>query len=259
MKASDFTITELQKIRGHYSTEEMAALFEGDVDLTIKYIRLHTLPPVNYVRQLPFNFLVEELINYGYPGMAQRYGVSVAFLQKIIQNHPSRGEPPFDGEPYWPPTYDDIGAALSPDIFAFSSVAALFGHKTKGKLSSVGNMEVNFGRFAETYYLAHRGTDILEDTNEIDPRAPYDFIDSEYGKVNVKASKVHYRAGGQKYWHFSTSSQENCDYLALIGFDQDKVVEFVAMIKSGIKTQKSFSVTAMELVDNPDYKVFNPR
>jgi len=88
------------------------------------------------------------------------------------------------------------------------------------------------GRRAELEYAKFRGDAIIEDCNlSQGSQATTDFIDREYGRVNVKSSqrykyKASTRQGNPYYWKFSTSSLEKSDHVAILCYD-DKMLKLL--------------------------------
>jgi hypothetical protein len=210
MKPQNLPRDALQRLRFTYRrVEDLVKLFEGDEEEVVREIKRRTKPPVSYLKHQTNKYLVRGLIKYGYPGMAKRYGVSVSFLRKLVTERTT-----LDVDLLVDRNFDDLT-----DILPFNSVRIALGiPPDKALLDSESPLEVTKGRAGELIYKQYRGSLIVEDMFETDPRnKDYDFIDEEYGRVNVKSSKVYFYAGGDPYYKYSvTINLDAVDFFALI-------------------------------------------
>lgn len=229
MKLSEFTNLELQKIRSHYSLDDLARLFEGDISGNKAELARRTQPPVNFVRSQPIEWLVAHLVEFGYPRAAEMFGVSESFLKREIVSRSVY-------------TYT-MGQWTRPElekIINVAAVAKLFGFKIKGDLTN-GNHSSHLGRKGELMFAKLRGDQIITDYNAIDPRSPFDFHDTEYGHVNVKTSKPHHRKDLSTYWKFNKNLAEGTDHVACVALGGDGSLKYVVMVKpADLGPAKSF-------------------
>lgn len=95
------------------------------------------------------------------------------------------------------------------------------------------------GRRAELFYAEIRGDKITADLNEKEgSKAPYDFDDEHYLKVNVKSgvqqkvrALVWQRSQTPHFWKFSAVGKGQCAYFACVGYDEKhKQPLFIAMV-----------------------------
>lgn len=249
MHLSDFTMAELQKIRCHYSAEDMAKLFEDDSSAGLRYIKQYTKPPVSFIKECSIDYLLIHLIKYGYPGMSSRFGVSEAFLKKYLLDNISKITSFFVDK------FILIDAITRPELESsidVACIARLFGFTKRGDLSVENRMSSNLGRRGELFYKELRGDQIDQDYNEVNPRHKYDFLDKTYGYVNVKTSKVHRYADGRKYWKYSSGGVPDTDNYACIGLNSERGLLFVVMVKKEFVNHKSFHISKTNILDyNP--------
>lgn len=106
------------------------------------------------------------------------------------------------------------------------------------------------GRRAEVFWAGTRGDKILEDCNLTQgSQAPFDYVDGDYGRVNVKSSRMYrYKAQTRKanpeFWKLSTSSLEKADHMAFVLYDRiGKTPLWHGVLKVTDGMMKSKSVT----------------
>lgn len=96
-----------------------------------------------------------------------------------------------------------------------------FGIKHSDMASVRSGYESSKGLTAEKEFEKIRGTDILKNMNEIDPRFPYDYEDKCLGKVNVKSSKSYYaRSKSKRGWYAKFNFNGGCDNYACFIYDE---------------------------------------
>jgi AraC-like DNA-binding protein len=201
------------------------------------WISMGLVLPTDYLRSLSREDLESKLAEHGkLAKMADRYGVSESFLRTLfpklkqlefqftedqfvdaLQRYKSirlmarcLGNP----ESHLRREADRLGLDIAPHL-DYS-----IGHNSNAK-----------GRRAELAYAEMREAEapgsILEDLNLTQgSQASADFIDAEYGVVNVKSSRQwKYKASTRKeaphFWKFSTRGRANCEALACMAYSED--------------------------------------
>ena len=122
---------------------------------------------------------------------------------------------------------------------------------------SFGGSQNSKGRRAELDYLALREEKVLKDLNvEEGSQAPYDFEDSELGKVNVKSSKrfkytAQSRSKDPYYWKFSTKGWEAADLLVCLCYDErmSTLLGFVVVETKGPRGINSVAFTSEDMME----------
>lgn len=111
------------------------------------------------------------------------------------------------------------------------------------------------GRLGEIFFKSCRGEAITEDCFETRGHtAPFDFVDSAFGLVNVKTArrrkwKAKTRSDDPFFWDFNIEGCLNCDYLALVPLDARNMPSIVVMVRSHptLAAKKHFLFTAKGL------------
>lgn len=102
----------------------------------------------------------------------------------------------------------------------FNTLCKKYGIKHSDLSTVKSGMESSKGLAAEKEFEKLREGHIIQNMNELDPCAPYDYVDDEFGKVNVKASKAYYsRRHSDRYAKFNFNG--GCDTYALFCYDDD--------------------------------------
>lgn len=197
-------------------------------ELAELWARNDLVTPVEYVRMMTRERLLEELITFSTREKAGAYfGVSASFLTDELKK---RGLIPT----LQVPTVDMVKEGL--EKFKSVRLAARKLGCTEGKLREIatkGGLDLSKtvdyafsnhtnakGRRGEEDYSRQRGESIIRDLNLIDgSKAPYDFDDKDYGRVNVKASRAHKRMAGEEYWKFSLRGKWEADHFAFMFYD----------------------------------------
>lgn len=155
--------------------------------------------------------------------MAERYGMSEAFLKTLLSERPLPKEL----------TEDEITSLLerykSVRLMArCTGMTESYIRKEADRLDleiapfldySVGNNSNAKGRRAELEYAVLRGDFIEGDLNLLEgSQAEADFVDREYGRVNVKSSrKYRYKAQTRKenpeFWKISLKGRSTADHI----------------------------------------------
>ena len=243
MRAEDFTDMELQKIRFHYSFQDMVKLFEGEFSVVQKYLVEKVVPSVSYLKKRSDLYLLSHLVRYGYGGMAKRFGVSQSFLKRLFRVVLHNVTVPFFEDSLSKIRYiDDITRSELESLIDISTVARIFKIKKKGNLSADAKMNSHIGRRGELIYKNFRGICIREDLNLSDPRSLYDFIDLDYGKVNVKTSNIMFYENGEKYWKVSLKANPQTDYYACVLLDGKKECFCILMMQYDLENKRKSRV-----------------
>ena len=242
MKVDSFSDSCLQKMRNRVKKlEVLAKYFEGDEKENLYYLQNTTKPPATFVKNLSLSVLVSMIIKNTYKGASEKLGVSVAFLKSCMDSYDIEGviidtKSDFISEKY---SLQQL-VELSKEIEYVSLVSAVSGWSESAIRKALGRKGIDLksehttsrGRRAELFYKKLRGSNIVRDLNEDDPRSVYDFDDREFGAVNVRSVKPYMTKGGKKKWYFKTKSNGE-EAFAFVGYDElGERVEFVYLVRS---------------------------
>lgn len=115
--------------------------------------------------------------------------------------------------------------------------------------------KIGIGRKGELFFKKLRGELIREDCFETQGHsAPYDFVDADYGLVNVKTAKrskltAKTRANDPHYWYFQLEGIDACDFFAFVPLDPTGKPMAVIMAKSqGLRGLKQFRFSGRDLL-----------
>lgn len=189
--------------------------------------KLHNLlSPTDLVRSLTRDQILSSLIDLGSTAkVSERYGVSESFMKGVIGAAK-------------PKATIALSTALLERYQSIRLTARMTGY-TEGQVRKWVKeakcehlMKYDFsdhnnakGRRAETHWASLEGDKVLEDCNVTQgSQHPWDYVHTEYGKVNVKSSKAYrYTAKTRKahpfYWKLSCTGLENADTCACVLMD----------------------------------------
>lgn len=224
--------------------------------------------PVQYVRSLTREVLNGLVAKYGsVRGMARYFGLSAAALRAALKG-------PVEEVSLRELTVEKVSEVVSrcksirlahrvlrEGGYEVSSEAYLRKMMEDAGLDLASLLDWSFsnhanakGRRAELEFDRIRGDNILEDCNKTQgSQADTDFVDREWGRVNVKSSRLYRmkaktRKADPYYGKFSTSAIFNSDFVALMLYDQTGRV-FVGMKilePQQMGRGKSFTISAKE-------------
>lgn len=229
MKIIDFDAMTLQKMRLAFpNCYSLGMYFEGDYLRNVAELKRLTLPPVTFVKEISTGTLNSIVLDYGYRQAARKLSVSSNFLRDQVKNRSL--------------SLNTLGY-LDSDVEELAKkipYKRLFNKLTGRNLMKVAKglnldtssfMQDTKGKMAEDFYESIRGDAIIRNLNKEDKKSPYDFDDSEYGRVNVKSSRLFEAKSGFVSWKFSTKGDQ--DSLAAVGWDE-KFEEplFIAMLEA---------------------------
>lgn len=190
------------------------------------------LSPTDWWRSLTLDTQYEMLAEEGsYKKLATRVGCSTATLRTSLITRPGV-------------TFGYTEEDMISDLKKYKSVkltARCTGYRESDIRAFAKERDINLmkyldysfgdnanakGRRAELDFKEMRGLHILIDCNEVDgSQADTDFVDGEFGRVNVKSSKMYkYKAKTRRdspyYWKYSTSGLEKSDYAIVLCYDE---------------------------------------
>jgi len=236
-KLLEFKPDEYQQIMLEVKSQKHFAKFLGISEDQAKEIirKQKVLFPPEYVRAQTEEYLIERLMIHGsFQKLAGELGVSRAFLLKHLQKLkvPSKF---YEAKPRFTKT------VFEEEIKRIGSVRmmARIHQTTEAHIRQrAGTLGLNLaelidattsgyntgkGARAEELFEEQRASVEYSMNKTNGSQAPYDFKDTIFGKVNVKASKSYsYKAKSRakkKYWKFSTKGCKNADVFALMFFD----------------------------------------
>lgn len=222
--------TEIETLYGMLGTLANVAKYLGLAEIEVRKMNLRA--PAQIVRNLSYESFVDYFIRErGAAGMAKRFYVSESF---IVAESERRGFVREEAEEH------GLRLHLKEELKRLGSVAFVaaryevtpsevrrhckeqgFDPKDYVRIEASGKYTAGLGRQAELAFAEMRGDNILEDKNRTDgSKALTDFIDKEFGRVNVKSSQS-YRSKRNKgkLWKINTEGLDHSDYLAAVLYD----------------------------------------
>jgi hypothetical protein len=198
------------------------------------------LKPVQYMRSKTISDIQLALAEHrSFDALADHWGVSESVLVEHYRSLVAYSKPPTT-------TIKDLRDQVS-RLGSVKLLARLTGNsqaqiRAQAKLQKIdinsldslasrSNYATSKGRRGENYYAAQRGSNIVEDHNLADPTHPFDFTDTQYGRVNVKtSSQFKDKKKKEKYWKFSTSGTDQCDYVAMVFTQPNEPDSLIVMV-----------------------------
>jgi len=231
------------------------------------WAKLGLIPPTQYVRNSQMIDLIELVVEEGsVRKAAKQLGVSEAFLRKHLTRRGRKGTSDLTAI-HAVKQYKSIRLAtriLNKRIqckkLSEAEVRRLIREGGEDPAALVdyafSNHEAGKGRRAELDWSGIRvESQILKDMNEeMGSQADFDFLDSVFGRVNVKSSSQHRMKaksrGQQRYWKFSAHGKDNADNLICVCYDEGG--EFLAWTwrKPDEVGDNSFQITETELKED---------
>lgn len=199
--------------------------------------------PTEWVMGLSREEFVQIMLEEGsYHKAAERLGVSASTLIKMYRLSKAKNEWPFIVAALQ--KYQSVRLTAWRLRIKESDVRKAVqesGRKMADLVTYTGSSHNNAkGRRAELFYAEVQGDKIKADKNDEEgSKAPYDFDDVTWGRVNVKSGvrqrlRAKTRGSAPYFWKFSSSGKDECDYFACVGYDekhQNPLI--VAMVPKG--------------------------
>lgn len=194
----EITIQEAQHLVFHLRSMEKVYSFLECTPKEFKEAYPCVLPPVAYVKGIFWAEFLNILSGMGsLEKMADYYGVSESFLKTLHKAHMETA-----GSAKNKVTLEQAVDLLKrvKNISVTAGILHLKESQLKNLFKEAGfewleyiqighsDSSAERGRKAELAWKAVRGSSILEDMNLVNSQSPWDFVDSELGKVDCKAA-----------------------------------------------------------------------
>lgn len=226
------------------------------------------LSPTSYVRSLLDSELIYMLLCVGsFDELAKKLGVSAAFIKQHLRGGAKAQTKQFTKE-YLEEELTRVGSVRLLARFNGVSEAEI---RTQATALGVNpnvlidlkssNLSTGKGARAEAHYAALRKEKIVKDMNVEDhSKAPFDFQDLDYGRVNVKSSAAdRFKAKSrkkQRFWKFSTRGVDNADNFALVFYDR-KYEEVFAVVIISTEKVKEYGTSTITITQDELKALYN--
>jgi len=193
----------------------------------------------------------EVACHVSFKAMAKYYACSAAFVKALVRDvyDPYPSEKVFHEPSHVQDVWNRTGSVALTGVLLDVTPSVLRAFIKQNKLVKPDAPDYNtdlshqFGRQAERDYREFRNLPIEADRTYHDPNHPYDIDDQEYGKVNVKASKVaRYKQKSlldKEYWKFDLTGAPACNNFALMFYRKGKLIEIVMLPSSAASAMKT--------------------
>lgn len=246
----DLSKEEMEILYGLVGSIENVAKYLGIPESEVRVLKLRS--PVLRVKEMADpQFLKVFLAAGGADAAAKRLFVSSAFILSELTRRGYRKEDPVN----WLKLRGDLERLGSVAFVAASYGATCsevrqrckemgFDPKDVVRIEASGKYTAALGRNAELAFAEWRGEKIIKDCNKVDgSKADTDFVDAEFGRVNVKSSKGYKsKRTGRLYFKINTEGLSQSDYLAAALYDpqREKVLYWwvrpVSLVNVNLKT-----------------------
>jgi hypothetical protein len=200
-------------------------------DVTKALKSLGVVSPPDYVAKMamadPIGFREMIIDQGGFEKPAKYYGVSETHLKNLYKSLP-------DKKPTQEITADEIIELMGKfGSVGFVAKVLEINESTVKRIcpnwkeltdpTKMKNQAVSTGRLGENYWKSIRGDQTLTCLAEVNPNYPgYDFIDKEYGKVNVKAARARKaKSIEEETWTWEICPTQEADVFALLAMTEE--------------------------------------